>query len=67
MLNAFSFTGAFGVYALAGGAEHVTSIDTSFDALIGAEAALRLNGFDPDRQSREHLRRRLPGAARVPG
>ena len=67
VLNAFSFTGAFGVYALAGGAEHVTNIDTSFDALTGAEAALRLNGFDPDRQSREHLRRRLPGAARVPG
>ena len=67
VLNAFSFTGAFGVYALAGGAEHVTNIDTSFDALTGAEAALRLNGFDPDRQSREHLWRRLPGAARVPG
>ena len=50
VLNAFSFTGAFGVYALAGGAEHVTNIDTSFDALTGAEAALRLNGFDPDRQ-----------------
>jgi 23S rRNA (cytosine1962-C5)-methyltransferase len=51
VLNAFSFTGAFGVYALAGGAEHVTNIDTSFDALTGAEAALRLNGFDPERQS----------------
>jgi 23S rRNA (cytosine1962-C5)-methyltransferase len=51
VLNAFSFTGAFGVYALAGGAAHVTNIDTSFDALTGAEAALRLNGFDPDRQS----------------
>ena len=51
VLNAFSFTGAFGVYALAGGAEHVTNVDTSFDALTGAEAALRLNGFDPDRQA----------------
>jgi len=51
VLNAFSFTGAFGVYALAGGAEHVTNIDSSFDALTGAEAALRLNGFDPDRQA----------------
>ena len=29
----------------------MTNIDTSFDALTGAEAALRLNGFDPDRQS----------------
>jgi 23S rRNA (cytosine1962-C5)-methyltransferase len=51
VLNAFSFTGAFGVYALANGAEHVTNIDSSYDALAGAEAALRLNGFDPDRQS----------------
>ena len=51
VLNAFSFTGAFGIYALAGGAAHVTNIDTSFDALTGAEASLRLNGFDPDGQS----------------
>jgi 23S rRNA (cytosine1962-C5)-methyltransferase len=51
ILNAFSFTGAFGVYALAGGAEHVTNVDSSYDALAGAEAALRLNGFDPDRQA----------------
>jgi 23S rRNA (cytosine1962-C5)-methyltransferase len=51
VLNAFSFTGAFGVYALAAGAEHVTSIDSSYDALVGAEAALRLNSFDPDRQA----------------
>jgi 23S rRNA (cytosine1962-C5)-methyltransferase len=51
VLNAFSFTGAFGVYALAGGAQHVTSIDSSEAALVGAEAALRLNGFDPDAQA----------------
>jgi 23S rRNA (cytosine1962-C5)-methyltransferase len=51
VLNAFSFTGAFGVYALAGGAAHVTNVDTSYDALVGAEAALQLNGFDPDRQA----------------
>ena len=51
VLNAFSYTGAFGVYALAGDAEHVTNVDTSFEALTGAEAALRLNGFDPDRQA----------------
>jgi 23S rRNA (cytosine1962-C5)-methyltransferase len=51
VLNAFSFTGAFGVYALAGGALHVTNVDSSYEALEGAEAALRLNGFDPDRQS----------------
>jgi 23S rRNA (cytosine1962-C5)-methyltransferase len=51
VLNAFSFTGAFGVYALARGATHVTNLDSSYEALVGAEAALRLNGFDPDRQA----------------
>ncbi len=51
VLNAFSFTGAFGVHALAGGAAHVTNVDSSYDALAGAEMALRLNGFDPDRQA----------------
>jgi len=50
-LNAFSFTGAFGVYALAGGAMHVTNLDSSYEALAGAETALRLNGFDPDLQA----------------
>lgn len=51
VLNAFSFTGAFGVYALAAGATHVTNVDSSHEALIGAEAALRLNGCDPDAQA----------------
>lgn len=51
VLNAFSFTGAFGVYALAAGATHVTNVDSSFEALTDAEAILRLNGFDPDRQA----------------
>jgi 23S rRNA (cytosine1962-C5)-methyltransferase len=51
VLNAFSFTGAFGVYALARGALHVTNLDGSYEALEGAEAALRLNGFDPDSRS----------------
>ena len=51
VLNAFSFTGAFGVYALAAGAVHVTNLDSSVEALEGAEAALRLNGYDPDTQA----------------
>lgn len=51
VLNAFSFTGAFGVYALAGGAVHVTNVDSSHEALVAAEANLRLNGFDPDVQA----------------
>lgn len=48
VLNAFAYTGAFAVYALAAGAGHVTNIDSSVEALEGAEANLRLNGFDPD-------------------
>jgi 23S rRNA (cytosine1962-C5)-methyltransferase len=51
VLNAFSFTGAFGVYALAGGAVHVTNVDSSYGALEFAESALRSNGFDPDLQA----------------
>lgn len=51
VLNAFSYTGAFAVYALAGGAEHVTNVDTSLEALELAEANLARNGFDPDVQS----------------
>lgn len=51
VLNAFSFTGAFAVYAMAAGARHVVNVDASVEALQGAEANLRLNGFDPDRQA----------------
>jgi 23S rRNA (cytosine1962-C5)-methyltransferase len=53
VLNAFSFTGAFAVHALAGGATRVVNLDSSREALEGAEAALRLNGFDPDRQAEQ--------------
>ncbi len=51
VLNAFSYTGAFAVYALANDASHVTNVDSSVEALELAEANLALNGFDPDRQS----------------
>ena len=51
VLNAFSYTGAFGVYALSGGAVHVTNLDSSVDALERAERVLTLNGFDPDGQA----------------
>jgi len=49
VLNAFSYTGAFAVYALAAGATRVVNLDASGDALALADANLRLNGFDPDR------------------
>ena len=48
VLNGFSYSGAFGVHALAAGATHVTNIDSSVDALELAEVNLRRNGFDPD-------------------
>jgi 23S rRNA (cytosine1962-C5)-methyltransferase len=48
VLNGFSYTGAFAVHALAGGATHVTNIDSSLDALELAEENLRLNGYDPE-------------------
>ena len=49
VLNCFSYTGGFSVAALAGGAEHVVSVDSSAPALALADAHVRLNGFDPAR------------------
>lgn len=51
VLNAFSYTAAFAVHALAAGARHVINLDTSVEALTVGETHLRLNGFDPDRQA----------------
>ena len=48
VLNAFSYTGAFAVYALSHGAIHVTNLDASAEALHLAEENLTLNGFGPD-------------------
>ena len=49
VLNAFSYTGAFAVYALAAHAKHVINLDASAEALALADANLRLNGFAPER------------------
>lgn len=49
VLNAFAYTGAFGLWALAGGAESVTHLETSADALALADGHTALNGFDPGR------------------
>jgi len=46
VLNCFSYTGAFGVYALKAGALDVTNVDTSEKALEGARENARLNGFN---------------------
>ena len=45
VLNCYAYTGGFSVTALAGGAERVTSVDSSAPALRQAEANVRLNGF----------------------
>ncbi|MHC1740989.1 MAG: class I SAM-dependent rRNA methyltransferase [Anaerolineaceae bacterium] len=45
VLNCFCYTGAFSVYAFAGGAETVTSMDSSGPALEQVARNLALNGF----------------------
>ena len=45
VLNCFSFTGAFSVYAFGGGAKEVVTFDSSKPALELAERNLQLNGF----------------------
>ena len=49
VLNCYCYTGGFTVAALAGGAEHVTSIDSSGPAIERAKANVALNGFDASR------------------
>jgi 23S rRNA (cytosine1962-C5)-methyltransferase len=46
VLNAYCYTGGFTVAALAGGAEHVTSVDSSAPALQRVQAHVAMNGFD---------------------
>ena len=49
VLNCYCYTGGFTVAALAGGAQHVTSIDSSGPAIGRARANVALNGFDASR------------------
>ena len=49
VLNCYCYTGGFTVAALAGGAEHVTSIDSSAPAIEKAARNVALNGFDASR------------------
>ena len=46
VLNCFSYTGGFSIYALAGGAKHVDSVDLSESAIAGAITNTKLNGFN---------------------
>jgi 23S rRNA (cytosine1962-C5)-methyltransferase len=50
VLNVFSYTGGFALAAIAGGAAHVLSLDSSADALAGGRANLSRNpDLAPDR------------------
>ena len=51
VLNCYCYTGGFTVAALAGGAAHVTSIDSSGPAIEKALANVALNGFDASRNT----------------
>jgi 23S rRNA (cytosine1962-C5)-methyltransferase len=53
VLNCFSYTGGFGLYALSGEAEHVHNIDTSEDVLKLAAQNYQLNGFRQEHYSLE--------------
>ncbi|MFZ2055578.1 MAG: class I SAM-dependent rRNA methyltransferase [Candidatus Aminicenantales bacterium] len=66
VLNAFCYTGAFSVAALAGGAVSVHSVDSSRPAIELAKRNLALNGFSDERNRFEitdvfdFLRRQTP-------
>lgn len=45
VLNCFSYTGGFSIYAAAGGAASVDSVDISAHAMQMAEHQMKLNGF----------------------
>ena len=46
VLNLFCYTGGFSIYALAAGALHVDSVDSSAKAMMMVERNIALNGFD---------------------
>lgn len=45
-LNCFAYTGGFGIWALKGGAEHVTDVESSFAAIELARRHVEINGLD---------------------
>ncbi len=51
VLDCFSYTGAFALYALRGGAGSVMACDASAGAVDAARENLYLNGFDPDQNT----------------
>lgn len=53
VFNLFGYTGGFSVYAAAGGAARVLTVDIAAPALEDAKENYRLNGLDPDRHGFE--------------
>jgi 23S rRNA (cytosine1962-C5)-methyltransferase len=47
VLNLFSYTGAFSLYAARGGARRVVSVDSAAEAMRRAQDNVELNGLDP--------------------
>ncbi len=54
VLNCYGYTGGFSVAALAGGAAHVTAVDSSAPALALAVENVASNGFDASRHDALH-------------
>lgn len=55
VLNCFSFTGTFGLYALAAGASHVINVDASESALALSGKNIEINGLDKSKVT--HLKK----------
>ena len=51
VLNLFCYTGGFSIYALAGGAVHVDSVDSSKKAMMMVDRNVALNGFDESKHT----------------
>ena len=51
VLNLFCYTGGFSIYALAGGAEHVDSVDSSQRAMDMVDRNVALNGFTAEQHT----------------
>lgn len=51
VLNLFCYTGGFSIYALANGAAHVDSVDSSKKAMMMVDRNVLANGFDPSRHT----------------
>ena len=53
VVNLFGYTGGFSVFAAAGGARRVTTVDVAGPALEDAKENFRLNGLDPGQHAFE--------------